>query len=54
MKSIRILLIALYSVFMGQVAFGQDVTANFVKVEKGITTTPEFPGICDPRAGLKI
>lgn len=54
MKSIRILLIALYSVFMGQVAFGQDVTANFVKVEKGITTTPEFPGICDPRAGVKV
>lgn len=56
MKFLKILFTALLCAYLGPDASGQmpDATANFVKVEKEITTTPKFPGICNPDKGILV
>ncbi|HMT71200.1 MAG TPA: polymorphic toxin-type HINT domain-containing protein [Saprospiraceae bacterium] len=57
MKNIKIIISWLLIVVASlQVGYCQlpDASANFVKVEKEITTTPEFPGICDPEKGTMV
>jgi hypothetical protein len=54
MKFVKIIVFALLCIYNLPIALGQDATADFVKVEKEITTTPEFPGICNPDVGIQV
>lgn len=57
MKNIKIIFLWLLLVVASiQVGYCQppDASAKFTKVEKEISTTPEFPGICNPNVGIQV
>ena len=56
MKFLKILFIALLCAYLGPDVSGQmpNASANFNVPDIEITTTPEFPGICNPLLGVQI